>query len=210
MRHLAWLLVLVPLLTWSQDISVNIKSKTKDLARLARYKQASALLVDVVNFPDTRQEILGHRFDGKPGFASSAHSPERVLQTMLNGSETLTPGIDHTWSWDVVFYEASNNVVGYTYPNVTTLWVNTKYMDRYDDPEIVRNQAHEMMHKLGYGHDFKATKRRPYSVPYAIGRIAEKQGWKILKARIAAKPPTPNRAPRPAPKARKPWWRRLF
>lgn len=204
MRWIAWLVLLVPLLSWSNPITVSIKSDTKDLARLQRYKEAADLMVRVVNSDEFRQEVLAHKFNGAPGFASTGNSPQEVLGKLIGGSEVLSPGVDHVWSWDVVFYRANNSTVGYTYPNVTTLWVNTKFMDQYDLADIARNQVHEITHKLGFGHDFKPTKRRPYSVPYAVGSIVERLGRKIQTGS------TPNTAPRPAPKTRKPWWRRLF
>lgn len=206
MRRIAWLVLLAPLLAWATTIAVDIKSKTKDLPRLERYKEAGALLVQVVNSEEFRQELLAHKFEGKPGFASTGDSPQEVLAKLIAGAEVLNPVVDHVWSWDVVFYYKANSTVGYTYPSVTTLWVNTKFMDRYDLADMARNQAHEVTHKLGYGHDFKPTKRRPSSVPYAVGSIVERLGRKILKG----KAPAQNPAPRPVPKTRLPWWRRIF
>lgn len=206
MRRIAWLVLLAPLLALSATISVDIKSKTKDLPRFEWYKEAGDLLVQVVNSGEFQQEILAHKFEGKPGFASTGDSPQEVLTKLIAGAEVLNPVVDHVWSWDVVFYYSNNITVGYTYPNVTTLWVNTKFMDKYDLADMARNQAHEMTHKLGYGHDFKATKRRPRSVPYVVGSIVERLGRKILKGGA----PAQNPAPRPAPKPRLAWWRRIF
>lgn len=194
-------LLLVPLLAWSNPITVSIQSQTKDLARLQRYKKAAALMTDVVNSSEFRQSVLAHQFNGRPGFASTGNSPQEVLGKLIGGSEVLSPGVDHIWSWDVVLYYKNNTTVGYTYPHVTTLWVNTKFMDQYDLADIARNQAHEMTHKLGFSHDFKKTARRPYSVPYAIGAIVER----VARAKLP-----PNPAPQPTPKPRLAWWRRIF
>ncbi len=198
-----WLILFLPILAWANPITVRIESKTDDLPRLYRYREAANLLVEVVNSEAFRSEVINHKIDGRPGFASTANSPKEVLGKIIGGSETLTPGIDHQWSWDVVFYRANNSTVGYTYPNVTTLWVNTKFMDRYDLPAIAGNQAHEMMHKLGFSHDFRSTPRRPFSVPYSIGSIVERL------ARSKHNQPK-NPAPTKAVNYRRPWWRRLF
>jgi hypothetical protein len=62
-------------------------------------------------------------------------------------------------------------VHGYTYPNSSTIWMNRKYHDSWNACTVGSNLAHEFSHKIGYDHDYKATARRPNSVPYAINTV---------------------------------------
>lgn len=68
----------------------------------------------------------------------------------------------------VYYYKWFSKVHGYTYPNTDKIWLNGKYHTGTTVCSEASNLAHEGSHKVGYGHDFKATKRRPYSVPYSI------------------------------------------
>ena len=60
------------------------------------------------------------------------------------------------------------NVVGYTSQGTPEITMNRSFFDGYTPAEIAGNMAHEWMHKLGFEHDFRATARRPDSVPYAV------------------------------------------
>lgn len=66
------------------------------------------------------------------------------------------------------YYKRFSKVYGYTYPNISTIFINKKYFDGASICSVASNQAHEISHKQGFGHDYKATTRRPYSVPYSI------------------------------------------
>ncbi len=68
-----------------------------------------------------------------------------------------------------VMYYKNNGVVGYTYPNSDTIWLNRKFHQNYTLEESAANLAHERSHKLGYTHDFKRTSRRVNQVPYPVG-----------------------------------------
>ncbi len=79
----------------------------------------------------------------------------------------------------IVFYwptwKQSKNVIGYTYPGQPEIYLNRTF--REDNTWTVwselSNEFHEILHKLGFDHDFKATERRPFSVPYRGNRVVE-------------------------------------
>lgn len=71
---------------------------------------------------------------------------------------------------DLEFYYSRNNVIGYTYSSVKKIWMNRKFHNSYSVCAVAKNLAHEVAHKVGFGHDMNATERRPRSVPYSIGR----------------------------------------
>ncbi len=69
---------------------------------------------------------------------------------------------------DVEMYYTLKRVLGYTLHGVDKIWVNKKYMSAWGSCELGSLLAHESSHKAGYTHDFKATARRPNSVPYSV------------------------------------------
>lgn len=75
---------------------------------------------------------------------------------------------------ELEMYRANNTTVGYTYRTAKRIWMNKKFHDGYSVCEKAKNLSHEISHKLSFAHDEKATKRRPYSVPYIIGAVVKK------------------------------------
>ncbi len=71
-------------------------------------------------------------------------------------------------------YYSFKRVLGYTLPNKPKIWINRKYMQKWNRCDLASLLAHEASHKIGYGHDFYATKRRPYSVPYSLNAAFKK------------------------------------
>ena len=139
-----------------------------------KVQRALDLIRRVIRTEEFRTRVLNHKYNGVKGFASSTKTNAQIYQTFLDGAETLKPEKDHEMDLQLELYtNNSNNVVGYTYPNVLKIWMNTKYFNQYEPCEVARNLFHEWTHKLGYGHDSNVTSRRPYSVPYAVGSIMQ-------------------------------------
>lgn len=66
-----------------------------------------------------------------------------------------------------------SRVNGYTYDSTKRIWLNRKYHDSYGPCSVANNLFHELSHKIGYKHDFKPNKERPFSVPYSINSVME-------------------------------------
>lgn len=75
--------------------------------------------------------------------------------------------------WPTLFQ--SKSVIGYTYPDQPEIYLNRRF--RNDTTWTVWSEAsnlfHESLHKIGFDHDFNATERRPFSVPYLGNRAVE-------------------------------------
>lgn len=67
----------------------------------------------------------------------------------------------------VHMYYRNSKVVGYRNPPYPDVYTNRKFHAGASACSRASNLGHETIHVAGYGHDFKATKRRPYSVPYS-------------------------------------------
>lgn len=152
-------------------VNVTFSGAAATDKRIAKYKQAIEFLKKEIATKTFKDRVLAHKYNGKPGFASSSDSNQKVYDKLLSGAETLSPKEDNELDLEVRFYYASNSTVGYTYPTVNYINVNTKFFDGYNITSVARNLLHEYMHKIGYGHDSARTARRPYSVPYAMGSI---------------------------------------
>jgi hypothetical protein len=85
--------------------------------------------------------------------------------------------IDHIRAADlevpVVMYYKNNRVVGYRQPPKPTIYTNRKFHAGTTPCNAGSNLFHEWSHTLGYGHTYKATSVRPYSVPYSLNAVTK-------------------------------------
>jgi hypothetical protein len=158
-------------------LKVNLANRVGfTAAESAKLDQAVALLGKVLNSPEFQQAVLGyHAYQGC--FANSdGKTNQQILDAISAGAENFAPEADHEVDLDMQIADLGwfkRNVVGYTTPDTSVITSNRRFFDGYTPAEIAGNLAHEWMHKIGFDHDFNATARRPYSVPYAIGDLVE-------------------------------------
>lgn len=143
----------------------------------SKLDQATTLMANVLNSREFRDAVLSSTFNGKPGFASDSRSPQEVYAAIRAAKENYTDAADgevdlnlnlESFSW------FQRNVVGYTTEGSDTITTNRKFFSNYEPAEMAGHLAHEWLHKLGFEHDFKATARRPESVPYELGDLVER------------------------------------
>ena len=133
-------------------------------------------LAQVLNSREFKDAVLGHTFQGKPGFASDARTPAEVYAVIRAAKENFTAAVDGEVDLNVELRSLSwfqRGVVGYTTPSSDTVTTNRRFYSGFDETDIAGHLGHEWLHKLGFEHDFKATARRPHSVPYALGELIE-------------------------------------
>jgi hypothetical protein len=80
---------------------------------------------------------------------------------------------------ELEIFNRNDTTVGYTFPNVIRVWMNSKFLNKYNAANVTTNMMHEWLHKLGFGHAYENTPTRKYSVPYAIGYLVAKIAKKI-------------------------------
>ena len=68
----------------------------------------------------------------------------------------------------IMYFKRFSKVAGYTQKGATWIKLNRKYHEGASLCSEASNLAHELGHKINYGHDFEATIDRPLSVPYSI------------------------------------------
>ncbi len=138
---------------------------------------ATDLLGKVLNSREFRDGVLNATFNGKPGFASDSRTPSEIYATIRAAKESYTASADGEVDLNLELQNFSwfqRNVVGYTTEASDTLTINRRFFSSYSPAEVAGNLAHEWLHKLGFEHDFKATARRPDSVPYELGELVER------------------------------------
>lgn len=140
----------------------------------AKVYKAIDLIKKVVSSSEFKERVLSHTYNGKKSYVDNKGlTNEQIYQLILDGSETLTPGKNSRMDIELVLYQNSSNTIGYTYPNTTRIWINTKYFNKYNPVQVADNLFHEWLHKLGFDHALKYSRHRNYSVPYAIGYLVE-------------------------------------
>lgn len=125
----------------------------------------------VVNSEKFKTRIIGAYYDGKPQFVqNNGLTNEQIYEVLMKGAE-LDSEVDYIWQMDITYERGSRGVLGWTYTTTKRIWFNSRYFANREDSGIVGTICHEQAHKLGFSHDYKATARRPYSVPYAVGTV---------------------------------------
>ena len=126
----------------------------------------------VLNSKKFRERVLNHTFDGKKTFVdNNGMTNEQIYKSIMDGVETLFPEVDEEMDLDITLYYKNNSTVGYTYPDTTRIWVNSKFFNTYSLGQVAANVVHEWTHKLGYDHSRRNNPERPFSVPYGVGTI---------------------------------------
>lgn len=167
------------------DAAITFKTNI-DLMNLTssqenKMERAIEVVKMVVVTEEFRSKILNHKYKGKKTFVDNGGlTNAQIYKKILEGAETLSPAKNNRMDMEVEMYSASNNVVGYTYPNSKRIWVNTKFFNSYTPAGVAHNLVHEWLHKLGFKHSASANAARPYSVPYAIGYIVMEMGKDFL------------------------------
>lgn len=125
----------------------------------------------IVSTDEFREKVYGQYYKGKKGFVDNdGHTNEQVYEKLMAGSE-LGSLPDNIWNLPIALERGGRGTLGWTYPSTTQIWFNSRYFDGREDSGLSGTICHEYAHKVGFGHAYKSTASRPYSVPYAVGTI---------------------------------------
>jgi hypothetical protein len=143
-------------------------------SQIIKMNKAIEKIKIVINSTEFKDRVLAHTYKGEVTFVQNDGLTNlEVYEKIMTGAESLNLVRDQEMDIDVTMYYKNNSTVGYTYPSTPRTWVNSKFFNKYTHSQVAKNVVHEWTHKVGFGHDFKRTSRRPYSVPYAVGSIIE-------------------------------------
>lgn len=159
-------------------LQVAIQSaKNFNSTQMAHLQASRDLLEKVVNSEQFKQRVLHFTYQGQETFVqNNGLTNLQIYNVIMQGAEQLPSPSEsnHVMDLSVQLYTSSyfgRNVVGYTDPSTSTIFMNTYFYNYATPGDSAANMIHEWMHKLGFDHDYNSTARRPYSVPYAIGDI---------------------------------------
>lgn len=164
-------------LTWNADIYfVNFSEAQEEKVRTA-----ITLIRKVIASEEFRTRVFNHTYNGKKTFVDNGGlTNEEIYQKILDGAEKMgNTTKNNTMDVELELYYAATTTIGYTYPNVTRIWMNTKYFDKYTPEKVADNLTHEWLHKIGFGHATSYSVSRDSSVPYAIGYLVEELSAKF-------------------------------
>ena len=140
---------------------------------------AIEIIKKVVASKEFKSQVYNFTYAGKKQFVDNkGYTNEQIYQILLDGRESLYPETDNSMDLGLELYYSNRNVIGYTYPNIKTIFLNTKYFYPYTKTQVAGNLFHEWTHKLGFEHAAIYSVKRDSSVPYALGYLIEKLGKK--------------------------------
>lgn len=126
-----------------------IKANDKETARVLA---AEGLIRDAIAGPCFERYFLKRKLIQTNGMTNA-----QVIEFVRRATASIP----------VVYYYANNSTVGYRQPPEDTIYINRKFHNSYGNCAEASGNGHEALHVLGFGHDFKRTARRPYSIPYS-------------------------------------------
>lgn len=128
----------------------------------ARFRQVAKNTEAVINSPGFKAMIEGWYWKKKNRFVDTTDTPKQVYAKISSKDWKLEYRLE--WLW-------ARSTIGYTYPDVPWIALNSRKWGVLDDADISANICHEAGgHKFGrYAHTFEWTPDRPYSVPYGLG-----------------------------------------
>lgn len=122
-------------------------------------------------------------------YQNNGKSNQQIYDMFMSGTDDINPLADLDMDLYLHLYYVNSNTIGYTNQDTQEIFINTKYFNDNlnslaGNCAIIGNIVHEYMHKIGFDHDYFSTGLRPYSVPYAIGDIAETVTRDIMRAKL--------------------------
>jgi hypothetical protein len=124
-------------------------------------QEANKKLNETVNGSCFKSEVLAFNF--LKGWTLNRNN-EEVLNSLVGADVKI----------NTTMYYSLKRVLGYTYPNVMTEWLNSRYLTGWGVCELASLLSHETSHKIGYDHSFNYVAERENSVPYALNTIIDK------------------------------------
>jgi hypothetical protein len=167
--------------TEAMTFDFNVKKINMSRSQEEKIDKAIGIVRKIIATEEFRKRIINHTYNGKKTFVDNKGlTNDQIYKKILEGAEELQPKKNNTMDIEVeLYYNFWTRTIGYTYPNTKRIWMNTKFFNRYTPVEVSDNLVHEWLHKLGFEHAQAYSRRRDFSVPYAIGYLIEELAAKI-------------------------------
>ncbi len=161
----------------SNSLTVDVYMRNFTETDKVKVYKAVDILETVMNSQEFKERIHNFTFKGQKTFhQNNGLSNKEIYKQLMTGEEVLMPNSVGIMNFDLSLYRSKNpwsKVKGYTKPDTMRIWMNKKYFRQssWTSINVAGNMAHEWVHKMGFGHDYRHNADRPYTVPYAVGYI---------------------------------------
>jgi hypothetical protein len=163
----------------------------------AKIDLASVVAEQVLNDPEFKQSVLDFKWEVsyRVGFF------RRKWVTESGTGFRMSEGLDAAGVWgkieagdelqkgavdgevDIIInvdYPGKRGILGWTMPSILNQHISGWFLEGAEVYEIVGNMIHEWMHKVGFDHEYRGNVLRPFTVPYAVGDIAERIAKRLV------------------------------
>jgi len=153
-------------------LNINVeKLNTED--RKNKVRKTVVQMEVILNSENFRKKVIAIKSKHGETTKFKNYSNQEIYDLIMSGAEVLHPQVDNELDVTIDDYFSWKRVIGYTMGSIDTIYVNTKYFDKRETKLVGSNILHEYGHKLGFGHDFRSTSRRPFSICYLLNDIYE-------------------------------------
>ncbi|MDY0905209.1 hypothetical protein [Pedobacter sp. CFBP9032] len=160
-------------------------------SRLNKLTKVIAFMEEVINSEKFKEQILGFQHNGENTFFYRKNIWGNYIDHVYKNSEVYEMVIMAKEEYGNVqnnvidlYLELINgsdgSVIGFGRPEEKEVYTYSKMFDIMTIPELVNHYVHEWTHKIGFDHSYSRNAKRNYSVPYAVGNIAESVADGIL------------------------------
>lgn len=191
------------------NLKEGVKLRKKDIEKI---EAAENFITSFLNSKEFKDFVFNLDFHGETSEWKDK-SRQEIYDHIMSGAEVLQPEIDGEADVLLGFFSPhlfNRGVIGRTWRDKILQEINRTYFRASSYIKVASNLLHEWLHKMGFQHDFKRTRRRKFSVCYQLGYALLKYG----KSKPSLPPsdsteslPTLPSRPLPKPVTRSVWVR---
>ncbi|NTE05229.1 hypothetical protein G6M26_51585 [Agrobacterium tumefaciens] len=153
-------------------------------SRLSKLSTVIVLMEKVINSERFKEQVLGFAYNGENTFfyrkniwgyyIDHVYKNSEVYEMIITAKEESGNVQNNVIDLYLELINGSDgSVIGFGRPEEKEIYTYSKMFDSMSIPELVNHYVHEWTHKIGFDHAYSRNQKRNYSVPYAVGNIAE-------------------------------------
>ena len=158
-------------------------SKIDSQERLDKINRVQEEMHTILNSSIFRDQVYKMKKHGERSKYKN-YTNAQIYALLMEGSEEHSPGVDYEWDIFISGYFSWKRVIGYMVRGSKLINVNTRYFDQRSTCLVGSNITHEQGHHLGFSHDFRATKDRPFSICYQLNECYEYAYYKLFGKQV--------------------------
>lgn len=169
------ILFFLPISSYAFDVTLKLKGFNQEQEQ--KIFKAAELIKEIVLSEEFKKAVISKSFNNEFTFKDNAGlTNEQIYQKIIEGKELVGHNTTANGNMDlelVLYRDDQSNTIGYTYPHISHVYINEKFLNRFEPYQVANNLFHEWLHKIGFDHSVEKTPEREHSVPYALGYIVK-------------------------------------